>query len=571
MSMERSVGLGVSRLAPPPTAAPPPARHAFGPEAERIAGWIAGDLPIISCEPALAAEALDAALTLRRNGVHFALSVHLEDARARLARERSLVLCATYATWDEVRLVFDQWAATIVEERSTIPDADRAVLVEVVRLADSVIVRSWAEHARLVAAIGSIRRDVDVVVNEDRSVRAFAATPTDVVVYAPQARSDELAPFVTALADLALPVTIVARDRPTIAGPIRFEPPERAAEVLGRARVIVDATSNDPGTSLALARLGRPLAVSSASGAAELLRGARSYDIWDRRSILTAAVNGLGANAPVVSAGHSVDRPGARAAEVRDEEPLVSVIVATYNRPQSLAATLATIARQSYPALDIVVVNDGGSDVRAVVANVPGARLIERQRNRGPAAARNTGLAAARGPYVMFFDDDDEMFPDHVGAHVAALQRSGLDVAYGQMINRFAVPADRHPADAFAGHTSLLDHADIQWAGAIAPTAVLFRRSLIDKIGVLDETLPGAEDYDFWARLAAGREWARVSDVTSMYLIHGDGSNYSAQAGVRRHLDAHRTIYEKHPTSRPLVHAGRAAMLQFFGQGNRNE
>jgi hypothetical protein len=82
MSMERSVGLGVSRLAPPPTAAPPPARHAFGPEAERIAGWIAGDLPIISCEPALAAEALDAALTLRRNGVHFALSVHLEDARA---------------------------------------------------------------------------------------------------------------------------------------------------------------------------------------------------------------------------------------------------------------------------------------------------------------------------------------------------------------------------------------------------------------------------------------------------------------------------------------------------------
>ena len=80
----------------------------------------------------------------------------------------------------------------------------------------------------------------------------------------------------------------------------------------------------------------------------------------------------------------------------------------------------------------------------------------------------------------------------------------------------------------------------------------MFRRSLVEEIGGLDESLAIAEDYEFWLRLAEGREWVRVSDVTSMYFIRDDGSNYSTPDGAQRYLHAHEAIYAKHTSGRPL-------------------
>jgi GT2 family glycosyltransferase len=541
---------------------------ALGDEAARVAGRIAADVPILACEPAFAASALAEAVSLRRAGIHFALSVHIEDERSRLVRARSVELCAQYKTWDEVRLMLDDYRAQLPGKRLVLPATDRAALVETCRLADTVVCRSWGEFGRLVDTLGGVKRDVDIVVNEDPAVpAAVTGERTDVVIYAPELRADELGPFLTALGDLQVPLTAIARDQPMIAGRTRFEPPENAAAALGRARVIVDATTNDPGVALALAKLGRPVVVSSVSGAAEIVR-ARTYDLWERRTILTAVVNSFAAPSPPVRAGHWETRPQLRPRPAFGADaPRVSVIVPTYNRPALLAQTLATIERQTYRALEIVVVNDAGADVREVVARFPRARLVEQPENRGPSPARNRGLAEARGEFAIFFDDDDEMFPDHIAALVNSVLASGLDVAYGQMINCFALPAGggRYVPDRFESHVALLDHADIQWAGSLATTALLFRRSLLEQIGPIDESLPNAEDYEFWLRLATGREWARVPEITSLYFIRTDGSNRSAN-GARNYFLAHQAIYAKHPTSRPLVRAGRIAMLELFGQ-----
>jgi len=523
-------------------------------------------LRILACDVSSATEVLAKALALRRDGVHFALDLNFEDPRERAVRERSAELCATYATWDEVRLMLDDYTATIAEQHPTVSATDRVAIFEAMRLADSIVVRSWAEHARLCAAIGDLPRMVDVVMGNKPVLSRMAGRQTDVVVYAPQFRADELAPFITALGDFQLPVTIVASDAPTIACGIRFELPHRANAALARARVIVDASGNDPGVAPALASMGRPLAVSTTGGAAELMRGAMTFKVWNRRSILAAVANALGAAPPMFRAVRRDDPPRERAPIAFGAlAPLVSVIVATYNRPDLLRVSLATIERQTYPQLEIIVVNDGGSDIAKVIAQFPRARLINGERNRGPAAARNRGLAAAEGTFVTFFDDDDEMFPDHLATLVNALQQTNLDVAYGQLINVIVPSAMlRHQTSAIAGQTALLDHADIQWAGSLAPTAVLFRRELVDRIGGLDESLETAEDYDFWLRLVDGRECARVDDVTSAYCIRTDGSNYSSHDGARRYLRAHQAIYAKHPSARSLVAAGRASMLEFF-------
>jgi GT2 family glycosyltransferase len=543
--------------------------YAHGEEAARVAGRIAGEATIIACEPEFGESALADAVSLRRAGTHYVLSVHFEDVRARLVREQSVELCAQYATWDEVRLRFDQLAAAIIATPTELPKAARGALFEALRLADSVILRSWAEFVRLSGAVYSVRRDIDIVVIEDPDVpESVSGAATDAVVYAPSRRADELANFVAALGDLEVPVTIIARDQPTIPTRVRFVPPSETAAALGRARVIVDASGNDPGTALALAKLGRPLVVSSVGGAAEIVRNARSYDLWNRRSILTAVVNGFTADLPILRKGHYEDRPTPRTRPVFDASgPLVSVVVPTFNRPELLGLTLESIERQTYPVLEVIVVNDAGRDIADVVARFPRARLVNQPENRGPSPARNRGLAEARGEFVIFFDDDDEMFPDHIAAMVSVLQRSGLDVAYGQMINCFAKSAGpgRYVVDRLEGHVALMDHADIQWAGSLATTALMFRRSLVDVLGPIDESLPSAEDYEFWLRLATGREWARVPDVTSMYFIRNDGSNRSA-GGARKYFLAHQAIYAKHPSERPLVRAGRFAMLELFSQ-----
>jgi hypothetical protein len=524
-------------------------------------------LAVLACEPAAAAATLREAVELRRAGTHFALALTLEDVRVQRVRDYVRDLCATYATWDEVRLMFDGFGPTIADLRTHVSANERAQLLETMRLADVVTVGSWNEYGRLTDAFGTVPCEVEIAI---AAGPAIPATATDersgVVVYAPADRAGELGHFVTALGDYAVPVTIVARDTPAIESRVSFVTPTEAAGALGRARVIVDASRNGPASAIALAALGRPLVVSSCSGAREVLQGANVYDPWNRRSILSAVANALGAEAPAVRTPHRTSGPRERTLPVFAGAPLVSVVVATHNRPVRLGETLAAIERQTYPNLEIIVVNDAGTDVRDVVARFPRARLLDQPQNRGPAAARNRGMADARGTFVILFDDDDEMFPDHLAALASALIVSGLDVAYGQMINAFVRrEAEGWEIESFAGHEALLDHADIQWAGALATTAVMFRRSLLESIGTVDESLAAAEDYEFWYRLAEGREWARVPDVTSIYFVRRDGSNRS-NTGARRYFVAHQAIYGKHPSARPLVAAGRHAMLELFAQ-----
>jgi glycosyltransferase involved in cell wall biosynthesis len=310
--------------------------------------------------------------------------------------------------------------------------------------------------------------------------------------------------------------------------------------------------------------------VTADGGATELLSGTQSYTYWNRRTILAAVADSLAADAPRLRAGLP-ERPNLALPPLPTRtglEKLVSVVIATRDRPAMLDTTLGTIDRQTYPAVEVVVVNDAGTDVSAIAASHKRARVLATQGRLGPGGARNVGLRSVRGEYVTFFDDDDEMFPDHIASLVHALERTNLDVAYGQMLNGFFLRAgaDRYVLDGVSPHEALLDHAEIQWAGSMATTSVLFRRRLVEEIGEVDGGLATAEDYDFWYRLAQGREWARVPYVTALYRWRLDGSNYSALS-CDRFVIAHRQIYLKHPTNRTLVAAGRQAFLDGLTEG----
>lgn len=211
-------------------------------------------------------------------------------------------------------------------------------------------------------------------------------------------------------------------------------------------------------------------------------------------------------------------------------EPLVSILIPTYCRPDYLRQCLAALARQSYAGFEAIVVNDAGTPVEGVVAEFPqlAITLINQPANRGQVAARNRGLAAARGKYIALCDDDDLWLPVHLAGLVRALD-AGADLAYSdaEVVLFRQSAAGRHPVDrqlfAFSFDPSLLRRWNI-----IPPSAALYRRALHDRLGLFDEALADYWDWDWWLRVAGGHRVERVPAASALIAVDAGGDNASA-------------------------------------------
>lgn len=193
--------------------------------------------------------------------------------------------------------------------------------------------------------------------------------------------------------------------------------------------------------------------------------------------------------------------------------PLVSILIPCYNAGAWLAETLASAFAQTWPATEIILVNDGSTDDSLAVARQfepRGLRLIDGP-NRGAAAARNTALAAARGEWIQFLDADDLLAPDKIERQLALLRPAGPGTLASSAWARFM----REPADAdFSPHLNWRDTAGVEFLQLhyehgcmMQPAAWLASRALLDRAGPWNETLSLNDDGEYFARvmLAADR------------------------------------------------------------------
>ncbi len=116
--------------------------------------------------------------------------------------------------------------------------------------------------------------------------------------------------------------------------------------------------------------------------------------------------------------------------------PFVSVVIPTYNRPYPLAELLEALSRQTYRHFEVIIVNDGGIPVHDVAALYPELDicLIDRRDNEGHVAARNEGVKAARGEFIMLCDDDDLVLPCHLERMVTALRDADFAYADAEIV-----------------------------------------------------------------------------------------------------------------------------------------
>ncbi len=213
--------------------------------------------------------------------------------------------------------------------------------------------------------------------------------------------------------------------------------------------------------------------------------------------------------------------------------PLVSVIIPTYNRAGLVAEAVASVAAQTFRDFEIVVVDDGGTDdTPEVLAAGPAVRLLRHASRRGVAAARNTGVAAARGQWLAFLDSDDLWLPDKLARQIFWLesQPGVLICQTDETWVRRGVRVNKPRSHRQAGGRIFLPSLA---RCLISPSAVVLHRRLWADHGGFDETLAAAEDYDLWLRLTWRYEVALV-DEPLVVKRGGHADQLSTQWGIDR-------------------------------------
>jgi glycosyltransferase involved in cell wall biosynthesis len=200
--------------------------------------------------------------------------------------------------------------------------------------------------------------------------------------------------------------------------------------------------------------------------------------------------------------------------------PLVSVVTPCYNQAHFLRDAIESTLAQTYPRVELVVVDDGSLDnTVAVVADYPLVRCV-RQGNRGVAEARNVGFGATTGEYVLFVDADDRLATEAVRAHLRCFAEhppAGFVVGAIEQITGDG---------SYRGtpHSPVLEseqYEHLLGANHIANTiAVMFRRSVFEALGGFTKYFSPAEDYELLLRAARAFPSAHHSTVVAHYRRH---------------------------------------------------
>jgi glycosyltransferase involved in cell wall biosynthesis len=260
---------------------------------------------------------------------------------------------------------------------------------------------------------------------------------------------------------------------------------------------------------------------------------------------------------------------------MKKDNPLVSVIIPTFNRPDLLKRSIESVLQQTWPDFEILVINDGGADVSNIL-KIPGQekiRYFNLPENKGRGHARNFAINNSSGKYLAYLDDDDLFYPGHLEKLVNFLEnnRQYKAVYAGAMLTKLEIV---NGAYVETGKTPFLtekfDYDSLLVIGNIALLSVIHHKSCIEATGLFDETLSCNEDWDFWIRLGKKFGFAVVNEITCEFF-------YRAGKDLTDFYKTRKIIYERYKSeNRPYeVELERAKRLKeqitgpdyYFSQG----
>lgn len=209
---------------------------------------------------------------------------------------------------------------------------------------------------------------------------------------------------------------------------------------------------------------------------------------------------------------------------------MVSVIIPVYNREDVIERAILSVLSQTYPHLEIIVVNDGSADQTAAKCKRFGDRVrVISQKNSGPSAARNRGINSANGTYIAFLDSDDEWYPEKIEKQV----NFALEESLPMIITDSEISHPHHSETTFQkslfaeGLTSSTKQTlhlfeKIITQNFIHLSTVLIKKNTLKGAGLFDESMWIAEDTDLWLRVCQDNKTGVLNEVLAKRDVRPD-------------------------------------------------
>jgi|JI8StandDraft_1071087.scaffolds.fasta_scaffold87499_2 glycosyltransferase involved in cell wall biosynthesis len=218
---------------------------------------------------------------------------------------------------------------------------------------------------------------------------------------------------------------------------------------------------------------------------------------------------------------------------LQPRKPSISVVIPCFNAERFVAAAIASVLAQNWPDLEILVIDDGSSDLSAerVRHAFPEVKLV-RQSNQGVAAARNNGIRQAQGDWIAFLDADDIWLPGKLQAQWDILNATpGTRMSYSAW--HVWTSSESEPPPEYLAVLLSQASDSARWSGAsgwvypqllldcvVWTSTVLAHRSVFSEIGLFDPSLRIGEDWELWLRASRVTQILRVPRPYALYRMH---------------------------------------------------
>jgi len=230
-----------------------------------------------------------------------------------------------------------------------------------------------------------------------------------------------------------------------------------------------------------------------------------------------------------------------------DKNPLVSVVIPTYNRADKIHMSLESVLGQTYENLEVIVVDDGSTDnTEEVIKSYddPRIRYIEHEVNQGATAARNTGIKAALGEFVAFQDSDDKWHPKKIEKQLDAYMNSPKDhkVIYTKVCGNLTSGGKIYVPEKWATPRDGNIHDTLRKGSCVSTVGIFTKKSCLEKVGYFDEKFPRLQDWELAFRLSKFYNFKLVDEVL-VEAYHDSGSITESPEALAEALEM---FLEKH-------------------------
>lgn len=215
--------------------------------------------------------------------------------------------------------------------------------------------------------------------------------------------------------------------------------------------------------------------------------------------------------------------------QIGEKNPTVSVIIPTYNRSKMLFRAIQSVLNQTYQDYEVIVVDDGSTDntekvIRDLQEKDDRIRYVKHEKNKGGAAARNTGIREASVKYIAFLDSDDEWVPEKLQKQINLIEHSSKQtgVVYSYYKSYYLDGTTRIWTPKLTNFEEVKNQILSEREIMPDPQAVMIKRECFNKVGCLDEDFPVMHFAGFWIRLCEHYEFACLPEVHALLYQQED-------------------------------------------------